>query len=166
MKHCERVANLAYRLSDSLNLPNIITKNIYFSALIHDIGKSNLNQNILNKTGKLNEEERKHIEKHSYFSYLKALKLGYSQDIALNVLYHHEDYNGTGYPKRLRGNNIPLGARIIRICDVFDALTSNRVYRKALSIQEAMNIINDEREKFDPNICCKFIKIYKGEKII
>lgn len=156
INHSKRVASLSYRLSERLNLPTAMIEDIYYSALLHDVGKSNLNQNILNKPDKLNEKEKKHIEMHSYFSYVEALKVGFSRDMALNILHHHENFNGTGYPERLKKDNIPLGARIIRICDVYDALTSNRVYRKALSVNEAIDIMNNEKENFDPNIYSRF----------
>lgn len=156
-KHGVRVAELSLNVSHLLKLPNHISNKIYLSALLHDIGKAFLDQDILNKTGKLSVKEKKHINKHSYFGYLEVLRLGYNVEVALNVLYHHENYNGFGYPTGLKGYNIPIGARIIRICDVFDALLTNRPYRNGLTIDEAIKIMEDEKINFDPNIYKVFI---------
>lgn len=159
IKHGIRVANLSYRLSEHLNLSKKDTQSIYIASFFHDIGKAYLDQLILNKSSKLTKEEKIIIEQHSFFGYKEMLKLGFSCDIALNILYHHENYDGSGYPTGLKGTNIPLGSRIIRICDMFDALVSDRIYRKALSVEEANKIVRDNKKYFCPIIYETFIQI-------
>lgn len=166
-RHGVRVANLSYELSQYLKLSNKVIREIYMAALLHDIGKAYLDPKILYKPYKLTIEEKKHVEKHSYFSYQEILKLGYPANIALDVLYHHENFDGSGYPTGIKGNIIPIGSRIIRICDIFDALTSDRPYRKALDVSEAISIMNKEINNYDPDIFKNFINLvyrYNTEK--
>lgn len=159
INHGIRVAGLSLKLSKELNLSVYDTQIIYVSSLFHDIGKAYLNQDILNKPSRLTKEEKKHIEQHPFYGYREILQLGFSSEIALNILYHHENYDGTGYPIGLKGDNIPLGSRIIRICDIFDALVSNRPYRKSLSVEKAIEIIKSEKKNFCPFIFKSFIKM-------
>lgn len=156
-KHGLRVAALGFRLSQALNLSHYIMDNVYLSGILHDVGKAYLDQDILNKQYRLTASDKKHIENHSYYSYREILQLNYNVDVALNVLYHHENYNGTGYPVGLKGDNIPIGARVLRICDMFDALISDRPYRKALSIEKTIEIMNKEKGNFDIEIFNIFI---------
>lgn len=159
IKHGIRVADLSLKLSRELKLSNTEIQSISVSSLFHDIGKAYLDQSILNKPSRLTEEERKHIEQHSFFSYKEILQLGLPADVALNILYHHENYDGTGYPTGLKGKNIPLGSRIIRVCDVFDALVSDRPYRKGLSTKEAINIIKRDKNCYCPLVYKTFLTL-------
>lgn len=159
IRHGVRVANLSLKISKKLNLSKSETQAIYNSCFFHDIGKAYLDQSILNKPSKLTIEERKHIEKHSCYSYEEALQLGFPSDVALNILYHHENYDGTGYPTGSKGKNIPLASRIIRICDVFDALISDRPYRKGLSLKEAIDIIKRKESYYCPIVYKTFLNL-------
>lgn len=134
--------------------------NIYIASIFHDIGKAFLDQGILNQPFKLSDEDRAYIQTHSYLSYKEIINSGLSVEIALIVLYHHENYDGTGYPTGLSGCNIPIGARILKICDVFDALISDRPYRKALNIDSAINIMDKEIHSFDKTIYQLFINSF------
>lgn len=158
--HSIRVANLSNRLATSLHIKGDI-KNIILSAIFHDIGKIYLSQSILNKPTKLNNKEFEHIKLHSIYGYNIARKLNLDNMISKNILFHHENYNGTGYPKGLHGDSIPLGARIIRVCDVFDALTSKRAYREPMCFKEALNIMEEEKYNFDPYIYKVFLNMIK-----
>ena len=162
IRHCVRVANLSMSLADVLNLPQKEKEELYISALFHDIGKAFLNQEILNKPGPLTDLERKHIETHSVFSYRESKNVGFSKVIADNILYHHENFDGTGYPLRINGSKIPLASRIIKITDTFDALTCDRPYRKALSAQEALRIMNKQRSQYDPQLYLSFTHLLDG----
>jgi HD-GYP domain-containing protein (c-di-GMP phosphodiesterase class II) len=129
-------------------------------ALLHDIGKIGISDNILLKRGKLTPEEFEVIKTHvtigcNFVS--DAVWLGDGLDV---ILYHHEKYNGTGYCKSLKGDEIPLLARIFAITDVFDALTTDRPYKRAMSYDEAMKIIlSDTGTHFDPEITETFTNI-------
>lgn len=162
LDHGIRVANLCFRLSETLGLSNKIIKEIYISALFHDVGKLYLDKSILYKPSKLNKNEKIYIQEHSKFSYKEVLNLGYSMNIALNTLYHHENYNGTGYPSKLKEEDIPIGARIIKICDTFDALISNRSYKKPLNVNNAINIMDDDISIFDFKIYEEFRELIMG----
>jgi HD-GYP domain-containing protein (c-di-GMP phosphodiesterase class II) len=112
------------------------------SALLHDIGKSKIDSAILNKNGTLTDKEYNEVKQHTDFGYKIGLKLGINNKNVLDgIRYHHEKMDGTGYPSRLKGSDIPLFARIIGICDIFDALTSRRTYKEALSSFDAIKLM-------------------------
>lgn len=157
IRHGIRVAKISRELAKILNMNTDDINNLYLACLYHDIGKAHINQSTLNKKEKLTKGEREHIEEHPWHSYLEMIHLGYGKDIANIILYHHENYDGSGYPKGLTGTQIPLGARILKIVDVFDALTMDRPYRKGLDLQEAVKVIDSEKSNFDPMIYEVFI---------
>ncbi len=140
---------------------------VFKSAPLHDIGKIKIPDSILNKPGKLTPEEFDIMKKHSEYggevidelieSLTEASYLEIARDIAL---YHHERWDGSGYPKGLKGEEIPLSARIMAVADVFDALVSERVYKKAFSFEKAMEIIREESgTHFDPRIVKAFVAV-------
>ncbi len=145
-------------------------ENILHAAPLHDIGKIKIPDSILNKPGRLTAEEFELIKKHSEYGAdiinrtLDTAERDYF-DIAYNIaLYHHERYDGTGYPKGLSGNDIPLEARMMALADVYDALVSERVYKKALSADESIRIIESGRgTQFDPALTDLFIKTLRSE---
>lgn len=162
VNHSIRVANLSYNLATLLNLSKKQLNSIFKSALYHDIGKNYLNYNILNKKDKLTEEEFNHIKKHSIYGYKNAKYYGLNKMESLNILHHHENYDGSGYPSNLKGEDIPLGSRIIRICDVYDALTSKRPYRKEVFTKEkALKVLELEKDKYDPGLYNFFFQMQK-----
>lgn len=136
-KHCLRVAMLSTGIANELHMSRSDIKEVILSALLHDIGKSNIDHEIIVKPGKLTDEEFTAIKQHPYIGY-QILKHtgGYSANILSGVLFHQEKYDGTGYPTGISGKKIPLIARIIAVADVFDALTSNRPYRRPWSVAE------------------------------
>ena len=136
-KHCLRVAMLSTGIANELHMSRSDIKEIILSALLHDIGKSNIDHEIIVKPGTLTDEEFTAIKQHPYIGY-QILKHtgGYSANILSGVLFHQEKYDGTGYPTGISGKKIPLIARIIAVADVFDALTSNRPYRRPWSVAE------------------------------
>lgn len=156
-KHCERVAKTVSILLEELNMSEKEKSMIKLAALLHDIGKIGIPDKILLKEGKLTDLEYETMKKHSDAGY-EILRGFMDEEISNNILHHHEHYDGTGYPRKLKGDEIPLGARIIFICDVYDALKSNRPYRAALSSKAAIQEMNNEIEKYDNNLYIIFIK--------
>lgn len=149
--HNYRVALYALKLGEELGLSPGDLKAIAQGGLVHDIGKLRISDHILNKPGKLTQEERLIIEEHPVSGYDLCKRLGFMPEELTVIRSHHERWDGSGYPDRLSGEQIPLLARITAVADVYDALTSSRSYRKAMSHQAAMDIIMAESGKhFDP----------------
>jgi HD-GYP domain-containing protein (c-di-GMP phosphodiesterase class II) len=165
-QHHEKVAELSFLISKEMQLDNNVCNKIYAAALEHDLGKIFLNQEVLNKPRKLNKKEYEYIKNHVLLSvsYLNSKKTDI--DTVKYVLYHHENYDGTGYPVGLKGSKIPLGARILRIADTFAALTVDRVYRKKLSIKKALSIMDSEKKFYDLEIYSLFKKIIKNKEVL
>ncbi|MGL5355625.1 MAG: HD-GYP domain-containing protein [Cetobacterium sp.] len=150
-EHLIRVSNYSEILADLMCLSTFDIKNIKTGALFHDIGKKKICEKILNKKSKLTDEEFEEIKKHPEL----GLKIANTKNLKVKniILYHHEKWNGKGYPKGLKEKNIPIEARIVSVADCYDALTSNRVYKEKLSHEEAMQILISENGKsFDPDI--------------
>jgi HD-GYP domain-containing protein (c-di-GMP phosphodiesterase class II) len=152
--HSLNVAVLSIIIGVALKLSNAMIQELAIGALIHDIGKMRVDKHILNKPGKLNHDEFQHMKNHSQLGYEYLLN---NADISINskiaTLYHHERLDGTGYPEGLRGDSIPLFSRIISVADVYDALTSDRPYRKAMLPSDAIEyIMGGYGTKFDPEI--------------
>ena len=156
--HSDRVASLALLLARELGLRTSMLKTVVAAALLHDIGKVKIDDAILKKAGRLTEEEFHAIQKHPELGVEMLRGKEFPWDIKPCILHHHEKLNGRGYPLGLKGEDIPLGARIICIADVFDALTSNRVYRAAYDTEKALAIMNDEAgTSFDPVLLRCFV---------
>ncbi|MCM8766468.1 MAG: CHASE2 domain-containing protein [Candidatus Omnitrophica bacterium] len=165
--HIQRVSEYAYLIAEKLGFKKTESTLIKNAIPLHDIGKIAIPDNILLKPGALTDEERKIIEKHPIIG---AKMLEGSKSIILKAaeviaLSHHERYDGTGYPYGLSGNEIPIYGRIAALSDVFDALTSNRIYKSSVSLERAFEIINQEKGKaFDPKLVEIFTK--SKDKII
>jgi HD-GYP domain-containing protein (c-di-GMP phosphodiesterase class II) len=151
--HSERVAFMTYELSKGLGIKGLELENMHIAAHLHDIGKIGVPDIILNKNGKLLPHEWQYIEMHPKIGFdilSKSKRLKYISKI---VLYHHERWDGKGYPQGLSGTAIPIGSRIIAVCDSMDAMTSDRPYRKAMGFEECMNeIVINSGLMFDPVI--------------
>ncbi len=148
-----RVAYYAAKIVNKLALKPAEVSQIELAGLLHDIGMIGVAENILNKTQKLTDEEYEKIKMHVHYSVKILEDIKQLYDITEIIKYHHEYYNGCGYPYGLKGEEIPLGSRIIAIADAFDSMVSNRAYRKSLSPQEALNIIKQcAGKQFDPNL--------------
>ena len=134
--HCIGAAFISKQISEDTRIGN--PGEIFVSALLHDIGKIGIEENILNKPGKLTEEEMTQMKKHPEIGYRILSSVNDMAEMANYVLAHHERIDGKGYPKGLKGMEIPLQARIIAIADAYDAMTSHRSYRTAMSEKEAI----------------------------
>lgn len=161
-KHCLRVAMLAAGVCGEIGLSAEETKEVVVAGLLHDIGKSNIDHDIIIKPGKLTDEEYEEIKRHPLIGY-NILKKGenFSANVMSGVLFHQEKFDGTGYPTGISGKKIPLIARILSICDVFDALTSNRPYRKPWSVAETEEyILGGSGTHFDLDVTKAFLRAF------
>ena len=151
--HSERVANLAVKLAEKLGVPEDERREIYSVALLHDIGKIGIRDDILHKPSSLTEEEWKVIQEHPVFGDAILAPLRFLSRVAGMVKSHHERWDGTGYPDKLKGKEIPLASRIVAVADTFDALVSDRPYRNRRTKEEALREIKSESGKqFDPEV--------------
>lgn len=139
--HSERVARLSHDLAEILGLPDQACHEIYLSGILHDIGKIGIPDSVLLKPGKLTDEEFDVIKQHPTIGHRIVKRLGQLEFTLPGVLHHHERWDGNGYPHGLRGNSIPLMARIMAVADAFDAMTSCRPYRKAMPTEKACSIL-------------------------
>lgn len=160
--HSERVTNLTLKLAKAMGIHGAALVNLRRGALLHDIGKMGVPDAILHKSGLLDEPERQIIQQHPQNAYNMLKHIEYLQ-AALEIPYcHHEKWDGTGYPRGLKGEDIPLSARMFAIVDVFDALTSDRPYRKAIPQEAALAYIKENSgSHFDPGIVDIFIKMLR-----
>lgn len=156
IKHGIQVSNLAYRTGKMLGLEETMCHELAVAGILHDIGKLKLRNYITAEENPLIVEEIKYVRRHPKLGYESLKERGYSDFILESIYYHHENYDGSGYPKNLSGEEIPLGARILRICDVYAALTSKRSYRDAFSPEVAMEMLIDEVKNFDMKIFLAF----------
>lgn len=151
--HSERVSEISSLIARRLDLPIREIEQIKLAATFHDIGKIGIPDSVLLKPGKLTEIEYKQIKEHSMIGVNILSEIVFLKDTLPIILHHHENYDGTGYPIGISGTAIPIGARVIRVADTFDAMTSNRPYRKALSHEEAIQEIQKFKgSQFDPEI--------------
>ena len=160
--HTKRVAALTARLASSYGLGEAELVHVRWGGLLHDIGKMGVPDRILLKPGPLTDEEWVAMKKHPTFAYEMLSPIGYLSK-ALDIPYcHHEKWDGTGYPRGLKGENIPLTARLFAVVDVWDALTSDRPYRPAWTEAEALKYILEESGRhFDPQVVEAFLKLQK-----
>lgn len=157
--HCERVGKYAVVIASTLNLTQEMKRQIKHGGWLHDCGKIDLPAILLNFEGTLNENQFRVVELHTRWGADIARQAELSESVANIILYHHENFDGTGYPKGLTGAAIPLQARIVSVAEVYDVITSDRPYRKALSHEEAISIMSNLKGKqFDPEICDAFLK--------
>lgn len=165
--HAMCVSDLAGKLAEELNLPEDMTEEVRLAGMLHDIGKLKISPYIYGrKEDALRIEETRYIRRHAELGEQILRKAGFSDFICESVLYHHENYDGSGYPYNLRGDEIPIGARILRVCDVFAALISDRPYRKAFDMDTAMHLLIDEVRHFDMKIFLAFQNVIHTESTI
>lgn len=157
--HSRRVTLFTIAIAQAMGLPREQITVIARGAFLHDIGKMAIPDNILNKPGKLEPQEMAIMKEHAYHGYQIVKKIPFLADAAEIVYSHQEWFNGEGYPRHLRGEEIPLGARIFSVADTFDAITSDRIYRPAQSYSAARaEISRFSGRQFDPEI----VKVFLG----
>jgi len=164
-EHADRARKYAKLIAKKLNLPKEMVQHVEYAALMHDIGKIGINENILRKPGKLTTEEMEIIRKHPAIGNKIISPVTFLNPVAPMILYHQEWYNGQGYPEGLKQEEIPLGARIVAVIDAYDAMCSDRPYRKALSKDYAINELKRGAGfQFDPKVVNAFIEVLKEEE--
>lgn len=160
--HIERIGRFSTLLAEQIGMDEEMCARMVHAAPLHDVGKVAIPDAILLKPGKLTAEERAIVETHAEEGH-RLLKGSSSAilDLAATIaLSHHEKWDGSGYPRGLRGEAIPIEGRIVAIADVFDALTTDRVYRKAFAVEEAVEMMRTERGKhFDPVLLDAFLEV-------
>ena len=160
LNHGITVSNLAYAVAAEMGKDEEFCYQMAIAGMLHDIGKLKL-------TGYINGQERdpllieelKYVRMHSSLGYEELKDQGYSDIVLQSILYHHENYDGSGYPSNLSGDSIPLGARILRVCDVYAALSSDRPYRKAFDVSTVIELMIDEIKNFDMEVFLAFQRV-------
>ncbi len=160
LNHGVVVSNLAYAVATEMGRDEAFCYQMAIAGMLHDIGKLKL-------TGYINGQERdpllieelKYVRMHSSLGYEELKDQGYSDIVLQSILYHHENYDGSGYPSNLSGDSIPLGARILRVCDVYAALSSDRPYRKAFDVSTVIELMIDEIKNFDMEVFLAFQRV-------
>lgn len=162
-EHSNRVSAYSVLIGKKLHLSDEDLSCLKVGGLLHDIGKNQISNDILNKPNKLTEDEFLQMKSHSYFGESILSKDKEYEKVLPIVKYHHEKFNGNGYPYNLKGNEIPYLARITAIADTFDAMTSNRVYRNSLPLDSVIEEFRKNKGiQFDPELVDIFLDILKN----
>jgi HD-GYP domain-containing protein (c-di-GMP phosphodiesterase class II) len=157
--HTKRVMDYSVSIGKTMGLPRRELENLELAAILHDVGKIGVKDDILLKVGELDHNELKEMTKHSKYGAEILNHLRQLKDVAPGVKGHHERFDGKGYPDRLSGEKIPLIARIIAVADAFDAMTTDRPYRRAKSPEKALNELRDKMgTQFDRKVVEAFIR--------
>jgi len=164
-KHVEYTATIAATIAKKLHLPETEVEDIRRAGVLHDLGKVGIDEKILSKQGPLTPEEWEIIKTHPWIAAEILREIHSLKGAIPSILYHHERWDGKGYPLGLKGEEIPLGARIVAVSDVYQALISDRPYRKAYNKKKAIDIIKEESGyHFDPKIVDVFLQVIKKIK--
>jgi HD-GYP domain-containing protein (c-di-GMP phosphodiesterase class II) len=162
--HSTRLAEWGMRVGQELGIPEESLHDIEMAAVVHDIGKIGVPDAILNKNGPLTDDERALMNKHPEYGWGVLRLFPALLQTSLITLHHHECFDGNGYPGKLRGSEIPLGARIVTVIDSFDAMVSDRPYRKGLPTEEAKRrLVQSSGTQFDPAVVKCFLGIVDSE---
>jgi putative nucleotidyltransferase with HDIG domain len=160
--HSQRVSRYATRLARTLGVPEEEVERIRYGALMHDIGKIGISGRVIRKPGKLTPEEQALMRTHSSVSADIIAPLEILGKSATMVRHHHENWDGTGYPDGLKGEEIPLASRIIFVADAFDALATDRPYRKGANREHAVSVIKENSgTQFDPLVVEALERVYR-----
>jgi HD-GYP domain-containing protein (c-di-GMP phosphodiesterase class II) len=162
--HSTRLAEWGMRVGQGLGLEEADLQNLEVAALLHDIGKVGIPDSILRKPDRLDPEEYALMKKHSEFGWAVLRMLPGFERAALDILHHHESFDGKGYPAGLKGAEIPVVSRIVCVIDAFDAMVSSRPYRRGLPYQEAVRRLNEASgSQFDPVVVRSFLSFAEAE---
>ncbi|NLO91263.1 MAG: HD domain-containing protein [Elusimicrobia bacterium] len=162
--HGARASARARRISEEMGLEEDLVREIEYAALLHDIGKIGISELILRKPSRLTPQEYETIKKHTAIGYQILHPIQFLGRVPKMVLHHHEWFNGSGYPAGLKGEEIPIGSRVVSVIDAWDAMVSDRPYRKALSFDRAIEELEKGRgEQFDPKVVDVFVQLFRNE---
>ena len=165
--HAELVAILVRLLCTQMELPLDFQHQVVMAAYLHDIGKLRLSKNLYGRDkNALQIEETKYMRMHANVGADMLRECGFTPEICNAVHHHHENYDGSGYPSNLSAEKIPLEARILRVCDVFAALISDRPYRKGFDVETAMDLMIEDIKSFDMKIFLEFMKVFHSEDML
>ncbi len=163
-RHCTRLAEWAVRIATDLGLGQDERSNIEVASLLHDVGKVGVSDAILGKNGPLDRSEWEAMRKHPDYGWNLLRLLPGLESASLYVLHHHERIDGRGYPGGLKGDQIPLGGKIVAVVDAFDAMISDRCYRRGLPPEVAIErLIDGSGRQFDPEVVDRFVKLASTE---
>lgn len=162
--HSHHVKELSAVFGRNIDMTSAQIETLIFAAEIHDIGKIAINEFIINKPGRFTEAEYLMVQHHAQLGANLIQTIGLEQPIHQIILHHHENFDGSGYPARLKGDQIPLESRMIRITDTYDALTSNRGYRSAYTHKKALTIMEQDHHLFDPQLLEIFFRMQGRKK--
>jgi len=164
--HSSRLVTWAVTLAKLLDLPAEEARQVEIAAVLHDLGKIGIPDEILKKPSRLTPKEQTIMRKHPEYGWAVMKNIPGCESASLLILHHHEMWDGRGYPAGLKGEDIPLGARIVAITDAFDAMTSDRCYRKALSTEKALSTLEQYAgSQFDPSIIRLFVEFIRREEL-
>jgi PAS domain S-box-containing protein len=162
--HTKRVTEMTVRLACAFGFTEEEIVHMRRGALLHDIGKMGIPDEILQKPGPLTDDEWVKMRRHPHYAYQMLAPISYLKEALIIPYYHHERWDGSGYPHKLKGDEIPLVARLFAVVDVWDALCSDRPYRKGIPLKEVMDYLQKESGRlFDPDIVDKFLLLLKDQ---
>ncbi len=163
-EHAQRLIKYCQDIGKELKFSDKTMNELSLLAVLHDIGKVGILQSVLQKPGVLTPQEWKEMKRHPEIGYRIAQNTPELLTVSEYILSHHERWDGTGYPSGLKGEEIPLNCRILAVVDAFDAMTNDRVYRKALSRNKAIEeLVSNSGTQFDPSIVDIFVRILSHE---
>ncbi len=164
--HSRRVALYARGFLKYINASNDDIEKVYTAGMLHDIGKIAIPDSVLLKPCLLNHKEYEIIKHHPVLSESLIKKMPEFSSVAKIVRHHHENYDGSGYPDRLKEDEIPFLSRVLSLADVFDALSTERIYRSAFSMDESIDVMKDMKYKFDQGLFSEFVKFIKEKGVL
>jgi len=161
--HCERLVSLGEAFGEFLNLSRAEVRDLVWGSYLHDVGKVGIPDNVLLKTGKLSPEEWEIMRQHVLIGERICQPLRTMRGVVPIIRHHHERWDGSGYPDGLSGNDIPLLAQVFQVIDIYDALTSERPYKKALTPEKALEIMQEETQRGwrNPDLMEKFVEFIR-----
>ncbi len=167
LTHACTVSNLAFRVGKEMDFSGEECHELAVAGFMHDIGKLELAKYVRgHEEETLVIEEMRYVRSHSALGAEILIKNGYSQKIVDMVKFHHENCDGTGYPMNLTREDIPIGARILRVCDVFAALTSDRPYRRAFDVDTAVELMIEESKNYDVEVFLAFLRVVHTQDLM
>lgn len=166
MNHGICVSNLAYHVAKELGLYEDQCRELALAGMLHDIGKLRISGYLYGRDkDTLNIEEIRYVRMHPRLGYEILIRYDFSDFVVESILYHHENYDGSGYPENLAGEQIPIGGKILRVCDTYAALTSDRPYRKAFDRSTAIELMIEEVKNFDMKVFLAFQRVIHEEEL-